>query len=130
MIRFLANLTVREGKVYPIITMVALIDEYLVVEEIVFPGQLHALLDFSCDFFRIFLFRLLFASYRYLSLATIYGWLTRGLFSGLTELFVIILKSLFLCLNLGRVMLCLKPLEFTHLSLQCRHYLSFTDLKV
>jgi len=37
MIRFLANLTVREGKVYPIITMVALIDEDLVVQEIVFP---------------------------------------------------------------------------------------------
>ena len=101
--------------------MVALIDEDLMVQEIVFSGQLHALLDFSCDLIRIFLFSFLFAGYRYLSLATIYGWLPRGLFSGLTKLLVIILKSLFLCLNLGRVMLCLKPLEFTHLSLQCCH---------
>jgi hypothetical protein len=119
MIRSLAPLTLRKGEVYPILTMVALINEDLVVQEIVFPGQLHTLLDFSCDFIRIFLFSFLFAGYRYLSLTTIYGWLPRGLFSSLTKLLVIILKSLFLCLNLGRVMLCLKPLELTYLSLHC-----------
>ena len=107
----------REGKVYPILTMVALIDEDLMVLEIVFPGQLHALLDFSCDFFGIFLFRPLFAS---LSLATIDGRLPRGLFYGLTELLVKVLNGLFLFPNLGRVRLCLKLLEFTHLSLQWR----------
>jgi hypothetical protein len=84
MIRSLAPLTLRECKVYPIITMVALIDEDLVVQEIVFPGQLHALLDFSSDLFRIFLFSLLFTGYWCLSLASIDGWLPRALFSGLT----------------------------------------------
>ena len=96
--------------------MVALIDEYLVVKEIIFPGKLHALLDFSSDFFGILLLRPLFAS---LSLATTYGWLPRGLFSGLTELLVIVLNDLFLLPYLGRARLCLKPLEFTHLGLQC-----------
>jgi hypothetical protein len=119
MIRSFAPLTLRKGQIYPILTMMALIDEDLVVQEIVFPGQLHALLDFSCDFIRIFLFSFLFAGYRYLSLATIYGWLPRGLFSGLTKLLVKVLNSLFLCLNLGRVMLCLKLLELTYLSLNC-----------
>jgi hypothetical protein len=109
----------REGKVYPILTMMALIDEDLVIQEIVFPGQLHALLDFSCDFFGIFLFRYLFACLRCFSLATIYGWLPRGLFCGLTELIVKVLNCLFLLSNLGRIRLCLKPLEFTHFSLQC-----------
>ena len=92
--------------------MVALIDEYLVVKEIIFPGKLHALLDFSSNFFGILLLRPLFASF---SLATTYGWLPRGLFSGLTELLVIVLNDLFLFPYLSRVRLCLKPLEFTHL---------------
>ena len=94
----------------------ALIDEDLVVQEIVFPRQLHALLDFSSDFFRTFLLRPLFASF---SLATTYGWLPRGLFCGLTKLLVIVLNSLFLFPYLGRARLCLKSLEFTHLGLQC-----------
>jgi hypothetical protein len=117
MIRFLALLAVSEGKVYPILTMMALIDEDLVIQEIVFPGQLHALLDFGCDFFRIFLFKLLAGGFRCVSLATIDGWLPRGLFCGHTELLVIVLNGLFLFLHLSRVRLCLKPLEFTHLSL-------------
>jgi hypothetical protein len=120
MIRSLAPLTLRKGEVYPILTMVALIDEDLMVQEIVFPGQLDALLDFSSDLFRIFLFSLLFADYRCLSLATIDGRLPSCLFYSLTELLVKVLNSLFLCLNLGRVILCLKPLELTHLSLQCQ----------
>lgn len=99
--------------------MVALIDEDLVVQEIVSPGQLHALLDFSCDFFWIFFFYVLFAGDRCFTLATIYRWLPRVLFNGLTELFVKVFNSLFLCLNLDRVILCLKPLEFIHLTLQC-----------
>ena len=120
MIRFFAPLTLKKGEIYPILTMVALIDEDLVVQEIVFPGQLHALLDLSCDFFRIFLFSFLFADYRCLSLATIDGRLPSCLFYGLTELLVKVLKSFFLVPNLDWIVLCLKPLELTHLSLQ-RH---------
>jgi hypothetical protein len=38
----------REGQVYPFITMMALKDEDLVVQEIVFPAKLNALLDIKC----------------------------------------------------------------------------------
>ena len=110
MIRFLALLAVREGKIYPILTVVALIDIDLVVQEIVFPGHLYALLDFSCNFFRTFLFKLLRAGgLRCLSLASIDGGLPRRLLCGLTQLLVKELKGLFLLPDFDRVRLCLKP---------------------
>jgi hypothetical protein len=48
MIKFLALLTMSEGEVNPIITIMALIDKDLVILEIVFPENLNALIDINC----------------------------------------------------------------------------------
>jgi hypothetical protein len=69
----IALLTKREGKVYPIVTKMAMIDEELVIYEIVFLGQLYDLLDINYDFLMIFLFHLFCGGLRRLGVVIIDG---------------------------------------------------------